>query len=55
MNASPTDAIDAALIRLDELDTAPLPKHAAVYEQVHRDLCGALESRPPVTDAPPLG
>jgi hypothetical protein len=46
--------IAAALSRLPDLDTVPLPEHAAVYEQVYADLRGALDARS-VADAPPLG
>lgn len=54
MDRSPPDGIEAALSRLADLDTAPLPEHAAVYEQVHADLRSALDSRS-VADPPPLG
>ena len=54
MDGSPPDVIAAALSRLADLDTLPLPEHAAVYEQVYADLRGALDSRS-MADSPPLG
>lgn len=54
MDRSPPDGIEAALGRLADLDTVPLPEHAAVYEQVHADLRSALDSRS-VADPPPPG
>lgn len=36
-------SIDTALSRVDGLDGAPLGDHAAVYEQAHADLRGALD------------
>ena len=54
MDGRPPDMIAAALSRLPDLDTVPLPEHAAVYEQVHADLRGALDARS-MADAPPLG
>jgi hypothetical protein len=54
MDASPPDAVDAALSRLADLDAVPLPEHARVYEQVYADLRAALDSRS-VAEAQPLG
>jgi hypothetical protein len=34
--------IDAALAALEDMDEAPVQEHAAVIEEVHRSLQGAL-------------
>ncbi len=34
--------VDAAVALLSQLDTAPLPEHVAVFEDVHRRLHDAL-------------
>lgn len=34
--------VDAAIGRLDELDTRPVDEHAAVYDDVHRRLGAVL-------------
>jgi hypothetical protein len=35
--------VDAALERLDELDSRPVDEHAAVYDDVHRRLGAVLD------------
>jgi hypothetical protein len=35
--------VDAAIERLAELDTRPVDEHAAVYDDVHRQLGAVLE------------
>lgn len=42
-------SVDAALRRLDELDTLEVADHVAVYEDIHALLQAALD--PPVADS----
>lgn len=43
-SASPTEAVERAVARLEELDGAPVTDHVAVLDDVHRTLQDALAS-----------
>jgi hypothetical protein len=45
--------LDAALAELDRLPDLPVTEHAAVFEEVHRVLQGALAEAPPGYPGPP--